>query len=452
MSTPPAAVSAAPPDDPLGAFCRDNHAALAGAGSGPLAGLAFAAKDVFHVAGHRTGFGHPDWLRTHPPAVETAAAVQRLLDAGATMVGRTLTDELAYSLSGENPHYGTPVNPRAPDRIPGGSSNGSASAVAGGLVDFALGTDCGGSVRLPASFCGIFGMRPTHGRVPVTGVIPFGPSFDAVGWFARDAGMMERVGRVLLAGDAGAPPARRLLIVRDAFALVDPAVSAALGEAVDAVAKAVGAAGETTLGSAALGEAVDAVAKAVGAAGETTLGSAGFGEAVDAVAEAVGAAGETVVGSTGLRAWFETFRVLQAAEIWSNHGAWIEAARPVFGPGVRDRLDWASRVTPERVGAAKTAHAAIRSRLSELPEPGDVLCLPTSPRVAPPRNTPTDDLEIRFRHRAMCLLCIAGLGGLPQISLPLASFEGLPLGLSLIGPRGSDLALLDLAQRVAASA
>ena len=468
MSTPPAAVSAAPPDDPLGAFCRDNHAALAGAGSGPLAGLAFAAKDVFHVAGHRTGFGHPDWLRTHPPAVETAAAVQRLLDAGATMVGRTLTDELAYSLSGENPHYGTPVNPRAPDRIPGGSSNGSASAVAGGLVDFALGTDCGGSVRLPASFCGIFGMRPTHGRVPVTGVIPFGPSFDAVGWFARDAGMMERVGRVLLAGDAGAPPARRLLIVRDAFALVDPAVSAALGEAVDTVAKAVGAAGETTLGSTGLGEAVDAVgkavgaagpgeavdtvAKAVGAAGETIVGSAGPGEAVDAVAKAVGAAGETVVGSTGLRAWFETFRVLQAAEIWSNHGAWIEAARPVFGPGVRDRLDWASRVTPERVGAAKTAHAAIRSRLSELLEPGDVLCLPTSPRVAPPRNTPTDDLEIRFRHRAMCLLCIAGLGGLPQISLPLASFEGLPLGLSLVGPRGSDLALLDLAQRVAASA
>ena len=452
MGNLPAAVSAAPPDDPLGAFCRDNHAALAGAGSGPLAGLTFAAKDVFHVAGHRTGFGHPDWLRTHPPAVETAAAVQRLLDAGATMVGRTLTDELAYSLSGENPHYGTPVNPRAPDRIPGGSSNGSASAVAGGLVDFALGTDCGGSVRLPAGYCGIFGMRPTHGRVPVTGVIPFGPSFDAVGWFARDAGMMERVGRVLLAGDAGVPPARRLLIVRDAFALVDPAVSAALGEAVDAAAKAVGAVGETVVGSAGLGEAVDTAAKAVGAAGETIVGSAGLGEAVDATAKAVGAAGETTLGSTGLPAWFETFRVLQAAEIWSNHGAWIEATRPVFGPGVRDRLDWASRVTPERVGAAKAAHAAIRSRLSELLEPGDVLCLPTSPRVAPPRNTPTDDLEIRFRHQAMCLLCIAGLGGLPQISLPLASFEGLPLGLSLVGPRGSDVALLDLAQRVAAPA
>ena len=400
-SGPRAAASAAPPDDPLGAFCRDNHAALAGGGSGPLAGLTFAAKDVFHVAGHRTGFGHPDWLRTHPPAGETAAAVQRLVDVGAALVGRTLTDELAYSLTGENPHYGTPVNPHAPDRIPGGSSNGSAAAVAGGLVDFSIGTDCGGSVRLPASYCGIFGMRPTHGRVPVTGVIPFGPSFDAVGWFARDADLLRRVGRVLLGGDAGAPPARRLLIARDAFALVAPAVSAALGEAVDTLAKT------------------------------------------------VGACGETIVSPAGLPAWFETFRVLQAAEIWSNHGAWIEATRPVFGQGVRDRLDWASRATPEMVGAAKARHVAIRSHLSGLFEPGDVLCLPTSPRVAPLKDTPTDDLEIRFRHHAMCLLCIAGLGGLPQISLPLASLDDLPLGLSLIGPRGSDIMLLDLAQRVA---
>ena len=402
MSDLPSAASAAPPDDPLGAFCRDNHAALAGAGNGPLAGLSFAAKDVFHVAGHRTGFGHPDWLRTHPPAGETAAAVQRLLGAGATMVGRTLTDELAYSLSGENPHYGTPVNPRAPDRIPGGSSNGSVSAVAGGLVDFALGTDCGG-LRAAA---GQLLRRLRHAPDPRPrsggGCDPLRPELRR-GGMVRPRRRHDGAGRP---GPArrrcGAPPARRLLVVRDAFALVDPAVSAALGEAVDTVAKTVGASGETTLSPA------------------------------------------------GLPAWFETFRVLQAAEIWGNHGAWIRATRPAFGPGVRDRLDWASKVTPERVAAAKAGHAAIRSRLTELLQPGDVLCLPTSPRVAPLRNTPTDDLEIRFRHQAMCLLCIAGLGGLPQISLPLATFDGLPLGLSLVGPRDSDAALLDLAQRVAA--
>ena len=144
MSPSAASATAPPPHDPVGAFCRDNHVALRGSGSGPLAGLTMAVKDIYDIAGHRTGFGNPDWLRTHPPATETAAAVQQLLDAGADMVGRTLTDELAYSLSGENIHYGTPVNTACPDRVSGGSSSGSAAAVAAGLVDFALGTDCGG--------------------------------------------------------------------------------------------------------------------------------------------------------------------------------------------------------------------------------------------------------------------------------------------------------------------
>ena len=163
-------------EDPLGAFCAHSRPVLAGSGEGPLTDRTFAVKDVFHIAGYKTGFGSPEWLATHEPATATASAVGLLLDVGAEMVGKTLTDELAYSLTGENVHYGTPVNPAAPDRVPGGSSNGSASAVAGGLVDFALGTDCGGSVRLPASYCGIFGIRPTVDRVPLDGVIPFGPA------------------------------------------------------------------------------------------------------------------------------------------------------------------------------------------------------------------------------------------------------------------------------------
>ena len=169
------------PHDPLGAFCRDNHVERDGASNGVLKGLSFGVKDVFHISGRRTGFGHPDWLRTHSPADVTAVAVQRLLDAGARIAGITCTDELTYSPTGENMHYGTPINPIAPDRVPGGSSSGSVSAVAGGLVNFALGTDCGGSVRLPASYCGVLGMRPTHGRVPLDGAIPFGPSFDVAG-------------------------------------------------------------------------------------------------------------------------------------------------------------------------------------------------------------------------------------------------------------------------------
>ena len=159
------------PNDPYNAFCRHTHVELDGASDGPLRGLTFAVKDVFDIAGHRTGNGNPVWLATHAPAARTASAVERLLAAGARVVGKTHTDELAYSLNGENVHYGTPTNPRAPGRIPGGSSSGSAAAVAGGLVDFALGTDCGGSVRLPASYCGIYGIRTSHGLVPADGVV-----------------------------------------------------------------------------------------------------------------------------------------------------------------------------------------------------------------------------------------------------------------------------------------
>ena len=389
-----------PPDDPLGAFCRDNHVALEGAPNGPLKGVSFAVKDVYHIAGHRTGFGHPDWLRTHAPSEVTAVAVQWLLDAGGRMVGKTHTDEMAYSLSGENVHYGTPVNPVAPDRIPGGSSNGSVSAVTGQLVDFALGTDCGGSVRLPASYCGILGMRPTHGRVPVEGVIPFAPSFDVAGWFARDSDLLERVGHVLLGDEAAPPLPKRLLYARDAFDLVDPRVSEALE---------------------------DAVRKA---------------------AFAIGAMEEVTVSPEGLPVWFETFRVLQAAQIWGNHGEWVEAVKPKFGRGIDDRFAWASQVKEEDVNAHKDKHRAITDRIQGLIGEGDILCLPSSPRVAPFKNMPTNDIEIKFRNQAMCLLCIAGLGGLPQVSLPMATLDGLPLGLSLVGPRGTDAQLLALTREL----
>ena len=118
--------------DTLGAFCRHTHVALDGASTGALAGLTFGLKDLYEVAGHRTGFGSPDWLATHPAASVTAPVVLALLAAGANLVGKTHTEEMAFSLTGENAHYGTPINVAAPDRVPGGSSSGSAAAVAGG--------------------------------------------------------------------------------------------------------------------------------------------------------------------------------------------------------------------------------------------------------------------------------------------------------------------------------
>lgn len=217
------------------------------------------------------------------------------------MLGKTYTDELAYSLSGENIHYGTPINPIDPTRIPGGSSNGSAAAVAGGLVDFALGTDCGGSVRLPASYCGIFGIRPTHRRVSLEGAIPFAPSFDVAGWFAKDIETFDRIGTVLLGEDKEDVSVARLLRESEAFEMVDTRVRAALDPAL------------------------------------ATL------------SELIGSPENVRVSPTGLQRWFETFRVLQAAEIWSNHGAWVMSTRPKLGPGIKERFEWAQGVTPEQV-------------------------------------------------------------------------------------------------------
>eukprot|EP00268_Persea_americana_P060065 TRINITY_DN743_c0_g1_i3.p1 TRINITY_DN743_c0_g1~~TRINITY_DN743_c0_g1_i3.p1 ORF type:complete len:378 (-),score=85.52 TRINITY_DN743_c0_g1_i3:487-1620(-) len=147
----------------------------------PLHSLTFAVKDIFDIKGYVTGFGNPDWARTHEAATSTAPSVLAILDGGATSVGKTVMDEMAYSIDGEHKHYGTPTNPCAPDRIPGGSSSGSAVAVAAELVDFSLGTDTGGSVRVPAAFCGILGFRPSHGVVSTVGVIPMAQSFDTVG-------------------------------------------------------------------------------------------------------------------------------------------------------------------------------------------------------------------------------------------------------------------------------
>src|SRR2546428_4307461 len=182
---------------------------IAGAPRGPLTGRTSAAKDRFDAAGHPTGGGNPDWARQNPVPTRHAWAVQRLLDAGAALIGKTITDEVSLGILGENPFEGTALNPKAPDRVPGGSSSGSASAVAQGLCDTALGTDTGGSVRVPASFCGLYGIRPTHGRLDLGGMMPQAPSSDTTGWFARDAATFARVSDVMLRQPLPAAPALR---------------------------------------------------------------------------------------------------------------------------------------------------------------------------------------------------------------------------------------------------
>jgi amidase len=380
------------PNDSLNAFTRHSHVALDGSGTGPLAGCTMAVKDVYDIAGHRTGNGNPVWLKTHPAAEQTASSVRRLLDAGARMVGKTHTDELAYSLNGENMHYGTPTNPKAPGRIPGGSSSGSAAAVSGGLVDFALGTDCGGSVRLPASYGGIYGIRTSHGLIPADGIVPLAASFDTVGWFARTPKMMRRVGDVLLSPSAPWAP-KSLLIAADAFAAVDPAIVRALQQGIVRVRAAF--------------------------------------PTVSDVNVYTGDPSE----------WSALFRILQGDEIREFHSDWIDRHQPAFGPGIRERFQWTRTIDPNDVAKAKPKREIVAQHMAQLL--GDcLLCLPTAPGIAPKLKTAPEELEA-FRARAFALLAVAGLARLPQISLPVGTLDDCPVGLSMIGPRGCDRGLLE---------
>jgi amidase len=385
--------------DTVGAFCRHTHVECAGSARGPLAGYTFGTKDIYDIAGNHTGFGSPEWLATHDAATATAPAVRRLLDAGAHMVGRTHTDEMTYSLNGENAHYGTPINVNAPGRIPGGSSSGSAAAVAAKLVNFALGSDTGGSVRAPASFCGIYGMRPTHGRIPLDGACPLARSFDTAGWFARDAGLMEQVGRVLLRDELPAPKPSRLLLAQDAFALAGDEVTKALQPALERVTAVLGKAHTVT------------------------------------------------VASEGLPQWYQVFRTLQGAEVWAQHGEWVTRVKPDLGPGVRERMLWAATVQAKDAEPLKAEREDIARRMYELLADDAVLVLPTLTGIAPRLNTPLAEID-DFRARAMSLLCIAGLARLPQINLPLEKLYGCPLGVSLIAARNGDTMLLEIARRV----
>lgn len=390
-----------PLHDPVHAFVPYPDAPVPHASTGPLSGLGFAVKDLFDVAGYPTGGGNPFVLAMSGIKPQTAPTVQRLLDAGARFIGKTVTDELAFSMNGDNAHFGAPLNPAAPLRICGGSSSGSASAVAAGLCDFALGTDTGGSVRAPASHCGLYGLRPTHGRVSLQRTLDLAPSLDTCGWFAREVQTFARVADVLLGADAASPGGGvRLLWPRDLWALAEPAAVQALRPAA---------------------------------------------ERLQALA---GSAAQVSVALDSFDAMYWHLRHLQGREAWQTDGPLIERFAPPLGPGVAERFAWSRGVTDEQVVQARAFRERFRTHLGELLGSDGVLVMPTMPDIAPLRAVGEAGLE-DYRNLAIRLLCLAGLSGFPQLSMPLARRDGAPLGLSLLGPAGSDRGLVALAERMA---
>lgn len=383
-------------NDPYHAFMPYEPIPVASAADGPLAGLTVAVKDLFDVTGYRTGSGCPLKLAASPVMAETAPAVQRLFDAGARFVGKTHTDELAWSLYGLNAHFGTPVNPAAPDRIPGGSSSGSAVAVAGGLADIAVGSDTGGSVRAPASFCGIWGIRPSHGRVPLEGAQALAPSFDTAGLFARDGATLRRAAEVMIGPDTvPLPAAPDLLWPEDMHALLNPEAAAIADSAFGAL----------------------------------------HARPVTVCPEGVAAAYACYLGANG-------------ADCAETIVPYIRRSRMPLARGIDSRADSAEALTEAQKADFRSRRAAFRSQLRAILGTQGVLLAPAV-HDAPFRLDAPVEIFDSFRHDAMRLLCVAGMAGLPQVVFPAGRIGGAPCGVSLIGPHGSDLSLIALACKLA---
>ena len=370
------------------------------AGVGPLSGLSFAVKDLFDVAGYPTSGGQPFVLAQSGIKSRHAVTVERLLQAGARFIGKTITDELAFSMNGQNAHFGSPINGGAPDRISGGSSSGSAAAVSHGLCDFALGTDTGGSIRAPANHCGLIGLRPTQGRVSLTGALDMAPSLDTCGWFTRDMDTYVRVAEVLLGDDAQPLPDQvRLLRSPQLDALAQPEALQALSAAMQRV------------------------------------------EAVTGPAQAL------AKDLLDIESMFWSVRHIQGHETWGVNRGLITRFAPPLGPGVAQRFEWTRHVTDAQMEQARAMRAQLQTMWSSVVGHDGVLVLPTMPDIAPLSTLSESDMD-DYRNRSVRLLCLSGLTGCPQISLPMASRSGAPLGLSLMGPPGSDLSLVRLARRV----
>lgn len=363
---------------------------------GQLSGKSFAVKDLYDVAGHVTGYGNPTWAETHPPADQHSDVVKTVLGAGGKLVGKTHTDELAYSLMGVNAHYGTPINSKAPDRVPGGSSSGSAAAVAANLADIGIGSDTGGSVRLPASFCGLWGIRTSHGLLSLEGAYPLAPSFDTVGWFTKDSELMGEVASCFgLTNTIEIKP--KLIFPEDVWALADITIVDALKPAITSL--------------------------------EEQFGKIEYFQ---------------ISKSKPLSELRQCFQICQAHEIWACHGKWVKLHNPGFGPGIKQRFEMASKISDGQVTKAQRHRERLSLGIRKTLGPNGVLVMPTSPAIAPKRDANTALLD-DFRTRALEMLSIAGLAGLPQLSIPFGNINGAPIGMSLVGPRGSDADLIAMA-------
>lgn len=382
----------------LDCFTLDS-AARTPTGSGLLDGIRIAVKDLIAIGGHTSSFGTRCWRETHDPAIADAPIVAKLRAAGGELVGTTKMDQLAYSLIGNVGEGNPPINVFDPESYCGGSSSGSASAVAADAADVGVGTDTAGSIRLPAAACGLFGFRPTHGRIGTAGVAPLAPSFDVVGFLARDPALLREVMTVVGAEFTAQSGPARILFPSDVWATQDPHDSAAAWAASERIADELDA------------ENVDEP----------------LGQFVDQ------AAGDLLAR-------------LQGREIWAQHERWVTDNAGVLAADVELRLQVCASLAADPSEVRQLDHDAHLRYVDELAKSiptGTIAIVPVRPRRGPLRASTEADFS-DFRRASFRLAAPSTLAGLPQLVLP-AMHDSRYSPIGLVGVRHSDEALIELA-------
>ncbi|CAN1266814.1 Translocon at the outer membrane of chloroplasts 64 [Linum perenne] len=389
----------------------------------PLTGLTFAVSDVFDIEGFVTGCGHPDWARTHGSATQTAAVISKLVEGGATCVGKTVVDELAYSINGENKHYGTPTNPAAPAHVPGGSSSGSAVAVAAKLVDFSLGVDTVGGVRVPATFCGVIGYRPSYGALSNMGMLTVSPSLDTVGLFTNDPDILRRVGNVLLQLPFGSPrKPRQIIIADDTFERFKIPF--------DRLAQALIKSTEKIFGRQVLKHEI--------------LEDFLFSN-VPSLKKIHAKKANGEVRTSSLNVLADITQALQRYEFNDIHEEWLKSEKPVLDPVISAQLNDTAEISETEIETYRSVRNEMRAAMNSLLKDDGILVIPTTVYLPPKLNAKEMLLE-DYKTRSFSLLSLASLSGSCQVTIPMGKHGKCPTSVSFIARQGGDRLLLDTLQ------
>ncbi|MGX9417846.1 amidase [Vibrio sp. RC27] len=375
-------------------YCQQGPLTITETGCGCLSGMTFVFKDLFDVEGYKTGAGNPVWLSTHEEAKSTSPLIEKLLQQGAFCCGRVQSDELAYSLNGQNIHYGTPINPAAPECIPGGSSSGSAVAVANGDSDVSIGTDTGGSVRVPASYCGLFGLRPTLGGLDLSNCFELAKSFDTAGIFTRDLASMSKVWSTLSSTEFEGKKANVVYLDNQCAQVLTQERSSRLHQWCKQA--------------------------------DISLIHGDF----------------LADNGWSLEELSLLFRTIQGFEIIEKHGSWLELNGRSLDPAIMARVIWAKSITREQYVQAQKKQSDFKKVLNrQMKQLGSLWIIPTTPS-GPPSLDQTEEELAEYRSHLMGLTSIAGLSGLPQLHLPMKALNEGPCGVSVLGGANSENSLI----------